>query len=214
MTQQFVSQLSDEVLNQLRANTKPCPFCGKTEDIQIKLTASGDAGRLYCLCQTVDSNTPLGMLGSWNARAAGPTVVFEKQPSLVRVLEGSMRAAGYTVERVRTLPEVVTAAVTYADQPGFFRVVMTKLTPASNGYYGVGSMDNDANEYMSKCVDILDRLSHLADEVPAAEDYAASTSATIRGISETIETRGFVTDRMAEAIDNTETGLERWEERL
>lgn len=63
----------------------------------------------------------------------------------------------------------------------------------------------------SQAVEQCDRIAEKCDEVPFdAIDFADSVREKARSIRGWIEANGRVTDRQQAALDNMESGLDRW----
>ena len=62
-----------------------------------------------------------------------------------------------------------------------------------------------------RCIDRCNEGIKMADEVPErGEDFAASVAEKLQSISETIESRDYVTEAQDVAIENMIAGLEKW----
>jgi hypothetical protein len=69
---------------------------------------------------------------------------------------------------------------------------------------------SEAIEAIEQCERIMEKIHDVPE---AGEDFAASVSEKVDSIWQWIEEHGRVTPKQQEALDNMESGLDRWLER-
>ena len=65
----------------------------------------------------------------------------------------------------------------------------------------------EVDDFLEQIDEVLERIDNMPDR---AAEFGESVGATVRGIAETVEHTGVVTDAQARAVNNIAAGVGRW----
>lgn len=83
-----------------------------------------------------------------------------------------------------------------------------------NGAVKVGGRDDDMQAKVDEALSLVSQINDLAEDMPErGEEYASSVVEKANIIGETIEEKGFVTDKQLNALENMISGMQRWIDR-